>query len=253
MIGLTDDSHYKAISNAIRALHDGTETYTPAEMGEYLATQGTELKSENVKKDVVIFGVTGAYEGDTEGAYNEGYDDGYKDGAASGGGEQSIRPNLAALSKMGVYLKDPSVSSYTQDGYRWHIKKADMTSGLWVDLSDLIVGELYTFSYKFKKTDGALRYIGGHDTGFKECTWSIDGVEQGWSYNTGAATVPNNEDVHEVVYTGVYHGTDVDNEIYIQPNRMDETYVAFDVWDIKMERVNRVTAWIPAAEDEQKE
>lgn len=61
MIGLTDDSHYKAISNAIRALNGGTETYTPAEMAEYLATQGVELKPENIRKDVTIFGVTGTY------------------------------------------------------------------------------------------------------------------------------------------------------------------------------------------------
>lgn len=87
-----------------------------------------------------------------------------------------------------------------------------------------------------------------------ECTWTIDGVEQTQGYPYGGY-VPNDTKVHEVVYTGIYHGnsTDGDNGIYIQPNRMKDTYVAFDVWDVKMERVNRVTAWIPAEEDEQKE
>ena len=55
----TDDVHYTGIADAIRSLHDGEETYTPREMGEYLSTEGTALKPWNIAKGVTIFGVTG--------------------------------------------------------------------------------------------------------------------------------------------------------------------------------------------------
>lgn len=58
----TDDSHYKAIAGAIRALHEGEEGYTPAEMAEYLSTEGTSLKPWNIAKGISIFGVTGTLE-----------------------------------------------------------------------------------------------------------------------------------------------------------------------------------------------
>lgn len=56
----TDSTHYSNIASALRALHGGEETYTPAEMAEYLATQGTELKSENIAEGISIFGVKGS-------------------------------------------------------------------------------------------------------------------------------------------------------------------------------------------------
>ena len=55
----TDRAHYEGIASALRSLHDGEETYTPAQMAEYLSTQGVELKPENIAEGVTIFGVTG--------------------------------------------------------------------------------------------------------------------------------------------------------------------------------------------------
>ena len=45
-IVMTKRANYEGIASALRSLHNGEETYTPAEMAEYLATQGTELKPE---------------------------------------------------------------------------------------------------------------------------------------------------------------------------------------------------------------
>lgn len=58
-IVMTKRANYEGIADALRSLHNGEETYTPAEMAEYLATQGTELKPENIAEGVTIFGVTG--------------------------------------------------------------------------------------------------------------------------------------------------------------------------------------------------
>lgn len=55
----TNSVHYEGIADALRGLHDGEETYTPAEMAEYLATQGTELKPENIVYGATVFGVEG--------------------------------------------------------------------------------------------------------------------------------------------------------------------------------------------------
>lgn len=55
----TDSVHYQGIADAIRNLHAGEETYTPAEMAEYLAAEGTELKPENIVSGATIFGVKG--------------------------------------------------------------------------------------------------------------------------------------------------------------------------------------------------
>ncbi len=60
----TDNTHYSGIAAAIRSLHEGEETYTPAEMAEYLSTKGTSLKPWNIAKGVTIFGVTGTLEFD---------------------------------------------------------------------------------------------------------------------------------------------------------------------------------------------
>lgn len=166
-----------------------------------------------------------------------------------GGGYADVRPNLAPLSKLTGSVSE-GTSDFTQDGFRWHFNKGDATAGLCFDTSDLVVGELYTFAYKFKKTDGTLKSIGGHDLGFDECAWSLDGVtqEDGYVY---PAPVANDEEEHQVVYTGFYRADawNGDNNIYCQPNRNDATFVAFDVWNVKVERVNATPAWIPAAED----
>ena len=56
---MTKRANYEGIASALRSLHEGEETYTPGEMAEYLATQGTELKPENIAEGITIFGVTG--------------------------------------------------------------------------------------------------------------------------------------------------------------------------------------------------
>lgn len=58
----TDDAHYTNIAGAIRALHEGEETYTPARMAEYLASEGAGLKPWNLRSGVTVFGVTGTLE-----------------------------------------------------------------------------------------------------------------------------------------------------------------------------------------------
>lgn len=58
----TDDSNYYDIADAIRGLHEGdpeTERYPPAEMVDYLSTEGAGLKPWNVRAGITIFGVTG--------------------------------------------------------------------------------------------------------------------------------------------------------------------------------------------------
>ena len=58
----TDDAHYKGIAAAIRAMHGGADTYTPAEMAAYLEAGSAAVKPWNIAKGVTIMGVEGTLE-----------------------------------------------------------------------------------------------------------------------------------------------------------------------------------------------
>lgn len=154
-----------------------------------------------------------------------------------------VNPNLAALSKLSA-----NNAQSTLDGFTWHIVKTGGTDGLIFDVSELTVGETYTFSFKVQKTSGSLQIIGGHAEAFTQKKFTIDGVDQSTSYMTGA-TVADDSEVREVVFTGVYHGNANTKNLYLQPNRRLSIAAECDVWDIKVEVGDTATTWIPAEED----
>ena len=156
---------------------------------------------------------------------------------------KAVNPNLASLSKLSA-----NNANSTLDGFAWHIVKTGGTDGLIFDTSELVVGETYTFSFKVKKTSGALTVIGGHDEAFTQKKFTIDGVGQTQPYIMGSPVADDTE-IHEVVLTSTYHGNASTKNLYFQPNRKLSKACTCDVWDIKMEVGETATAWIPAEED----
>ena len=192
-----------------------------------------------------------AYDSGYNAGYNEGYAEGYADGKFD---VENLRPNLAALATLSGFI-DKSVGlgdNFTRDEFRWSISKVvGYTTGFKFNTSDLVKGATYTVSLKYKKTAGTLERIGGHSAAFRMLSWSIDGVEQSTSYVTGV-TVPDDNEEHELVYTGVFRedSSDGDNDFYFQPNRRLSTPVSYDVWNVKVELGDTATPWIPAKEDQ---
>lgn len=114
-------------------------------------------------------------------------------------------------------------------------------------------GETYTLSFKFKKTGGTLKTIGGHMAGFTQKIFCVDGVaipNKTYNYGTGY-TLNDTTDTHTVYVTLEYNASSADdNALYIQVNRGNYgTAVNFDIWDIKLEKGNKPTDWTPAPED----
>lgn len=157
--------------------------------------------------------------------------------------EEPTNPNLASQTKL-----SSNNTNSTIEGFTWHLAKTGSVDGLIFNTNDLIVGETYTFSLKVKKISGSLQVIGGHSEAFSERKFTINGIEQEGTYMSGV-TVADNEEIYEVVYTGVYHGNANNKNWYFQPNRKLTVATRCDVWDVKIEVGDRATPWVPAEED----
>lgn len=158
----------------------------------------------------------------------------------------NMNPNLASLTTVQV----TSDAEHDYEDFMWLIHKSAAVHGLIFDTSVLTPGEIYTLSFKFLKTAGTLKNIGGHSSSFTQMEWFIDGVKQTSTYVNGGA-VPDDDKVHVVTYTGLFHkqGSDSNKNLYIQPNRKLETTGSFLIWDVKLELGDTATLWSPAEEE----
>lgn len=143
-----------------------------------------------------------------------------------------------------------NVDSHTWDNYTLSCSCSKGSAGILFKSSLFTVGEIYTLSFKFKKTSGQLLNIGGHCNGFDELSFFVDGLKISSRYRDGYE-LSDTTDTHTVVVTLKYKGVnESDNNLYIQVNRQKlDNPVNFDIWDIKLENGNIRTDWTPAPED----
>ena len=143
-----------------------------------------------------------------------------------------------------------NVDSWVWNDYTLSCTCSKGSAGPRFSSSLFTVGEIYTLSFKFKKTGGTLVDIGGHRAGFTQQAFYVDGEKVSTNYAVGYS-LDDNTDTHTISVTLKYHGTDgTDNNLYIQVNRQNSNTPAnFDIWDIKLEKGNKPTDWTPAPED----
>ena len=133
--------------------------------------------------------------------------------------------------------------------FSWNITKNGEYLGTQIDSSIFEIGQTYTLSFRFQKTDGTLVNIGGHIGGFTPVSAYINNETVApSSYGAGAPMTDSNE-AHYVIVTAIYNGSSTDNNLYIQPNRGSATSITYNLWDIKVEKGNKATDWTPAPED----
>lgn len=153
------------------------------------------------------------------------------------------------LFKMSSPIYTHGANSYTKDGYKLNIvSNSGGNSGLRLPYEMFEVGKDYVLSFKFKKTAGTLKSIGGHCS-HKVKEWFVDGEKMSSTYQAGFS-LEDTEDIHSVeVHLTINLETGTDLNVYIQANRQQAFQVSFDLWDIQLEEGNKVTAWKPAPED----
>jgi hypothetical protein len=136
-------------------------------------------------------------------------------------------------------LSDSDVSAYNLSDYSYsdgvYTGTTNQTyGGLQITTDELLtIGEVYVVKYKVQKVSGKLVNIGGHQSGFEQLYFTVDGVKSTVPYQTGFA-LPDDTDVHEVVYVGRYKGTNSNSNFYIQPNRGTTTALTFEVTDLNI-------------------
>jgi hypothetical protein len=135
----------------------------------------------------------------------------------------------------------------TDERYSWNITKDSAYLGSYISESIFEVGETYTLSFYFQKTGGTLKNIGGHTGGYTFLSQYIDNNATS-GYGTGIS-ISDDELKHYVVLTFRANKNATDNNVYIQPNRGDNTSVTYKLWNIQVEKGNKPTAWAPAPED----
>jgi hypothetical protein len=135
-------------------------------------------------------------------------------------------------------LSSEDVSAYNLTDYNYADgvytgTKNQTYSGLKIATNDLLtVGDVYVIKYKLQKTAGELVNIGGHNAAFIQYSFTVDGNEAG-SYQNGY-TLPDDTDVHEIVYIGLFNGSGNDLNFYIQPNRGSATSLSFKITDLEI-------------------
>ena len=135
----------------------------------------------------------------------------------------------------------------TAQDYSWNITKDSAYLGTKISETIFEKGETYTLSFYLQKTGGTLNSIGGHTGGYTLLSQHIDG-ESVSGYGSGISVLDDTSK-HYVVLTFRANKEHSDNNVYIQPNRGEETSVTYNLWNIKVEKGNKATDWTPAPDD----
>jgi hypothetical protein len=85
--------------------------------------------------------------------------------------------------------------------------------------------------------------------GFTEIKFIVDG-KISKEYSSGKSLSDDTTE-HSVVFVGTYNGNDVDNNLYIQANRVDKTNVdlTYEVWDIMLNEGTSPLPWSYSSKD----
>ena len=167
-------------------------------------------------------------------------------------GISTTRRNLAYNSAISPYaLTGANEFGMKVSDYKWHVSLDSQYSGLQIDGSLFELGETYVLSYRFKKIDGVLEFIGGHRKGTELIAFYLDDalVTSNDDQFGDKTIVVDDAKEHRVEL--IIKITDLNEftHIYIQPNRGSTTHIECYVWDIKLEKGTNATYWIPAPED----
>lgn len=207
---------------------------------EFNLFEGVDRSYEQIVNPYVVF--SDQYDNLLSSEYEENYQSIATNVLVAGEGEGLDRKTLWVTRGYEIIsdniLNSSDVSNYGLTNYSysdgiWTGTHAARTHGLKITTVNLLTaGKTYTFKYKFQKTGGTLVKIGGHNAGFTQLDFTVDG-QMGDSYDTGYAMADDTK-IHEVVYTGSFDGDVSDNNFYIQPNRLNDTTVSVKIWDIEV-------------------
>lgn len=127
-----------------------------------------------------------------------------------------------------------SLSSFNYSDGVYSGTTTTVNGGLQIKTRDfLTVGTTIIMKFKLQKTAGTLNNIAGYNQAFTQLLFTVDGQDAG-SYQDGYS-LPNNTEVHEVVYVGKYINTSAQYlNLYIQPNRANTVSLSFQIWDLEM-------------------
>ena len=210
--------------------------------------EGTDRSYNQIENPYVIF--SDKYDNLLSSEYEEDYKDIITDVLVAGEGEGLDRKTLwvsGGYQSIGDNILDPSdvinygLSNYNYSDGVWSGTHTANTHGIAiVSPNVLTVGKTYIIKYKFQKTVGTLLKIGGHNAGFTQLGFTVDGNKAG-SYDTGY-DLPDGTGIHTVTYIGTYNGNNNNNNFFIQPNRLVATEVTFKVWDLEIFEAEALTS-----------
>lgn len=145
-----------------------------------------------------------------------------------------------------------STGATSRDGFKYRL--VGPSNGLYVHEDVYEPNTQYVFSFKIEKTSGTIDVVRGHSNIAKSGTVKVyqNGKYIGDSWSTVNSDPVYTGSVHEfvIVFTSISSIETTSDRIYIQPNRSsyDKSYIAY-IWDIQLEKGNKVTDWTPAPED----
>lgn len=135
-----------------------------------------------------------------------------------------------SLEEFNSTLTKNSNTSYT-------IVTSDAIGGGFFDDDLFEAGKNYIISFKIRKTAGTLKNIGGHSLSATQSSFKIDGNDSsGTYYDPGTnMSAMNDGQEHLVEFEFEYSpGTDINNLIYIQPNRGYTDSVTVNITDLML-------------------
>ena len=202
--------------------------------------EGTDRSYSQFENPYIVF--SDEYDNLLSSQYEEDYQDIITNVLVAGEGEGLDRRTMwvssAYFPSGNNILSNSDVSAYNLSAYNYSNGVYTGTSvnnygGLQITTNGLLtVGQVYIVKYKIQKTGGKLVNIGGHNSGFEQISFTVDGNDAGY-YQRGY-TMNDDSDVHEVVYIGRYDASNSNSNFYIQPNRGVTTSISFKITDLEV-------------------
>ncbi len=201
--------------------------------------EGVDRSYDQIENPYVVF--SDEYDNLLSSEYEENYENLITDVLVAGEGEGLDRKTLwvsGGYKPKGNNILNPSnvinadLSNYSYENGVWSGTHTARTHGLAIVSANVFtVGKTYMLKYKFQRTAGTLEKIGGHCAGFTQIECYVDGNQA--NYDLGYSLSDDNR-IHEVIFVGTYNGDNNNNNLYIQPNRLESTNITFKAWDIEV-------------------